>query len=98
MPSNGNSQRLQDILIFFWDILQNNIPVFCPGLTDGSLGDMLYFHSFRSPGLIIDIVQGRFFLFPCLVSSFRFLSKKVFEQISGQLMEKLFMQVLGKLG
>ncbi|KAJ1421058.1 DHS-like NAD/FAD-binding domain superfamily [Sesbania bispinosa] len=27
------------------------------GLTDGSLGDMLYFHSFRSPGLIVDIVQ-----------------------------------------
>ncbi|KAJ9676744.1 hypothetical protein PVL29_021985 [Vitis rotundifolia] len=36
---------------------KNNIPVFCPGLTDGSLGDMLYFHSFRNPGLIIDIVQ-----------------------------------------
>ncbi|GAV91076.1 DS domain-containing protein [Cephalotus follicularis] len=31
--------------------------IYCPGLTDGSLGDMLYFHSFRSPGLIIDIVQ-----------------------------------------
>jgi len=26
-------------------------------LTDGSLGDMIYFHSFRNPGLIIDIVQ-----------------------------------------
>lgn len=37
--------------------LQNDIPVFCPALTDGSLGDMLYFHSFRSPGLIIDLVQ-----------------------------------------
>ncbi|KAG4127179.1 hypothetical protein ERO13_D10G201600v2 [Gossypium hirsutum] len=36
---------------------KNNIPVFCPGLTDGSLGDMLYFHSFRNPGLIIDVVQ-----------------------------------------
>ncbi|KAJ6713892.1 DEOXYHYPUSINE SYNTHASE [Salix viminalis] len=36
---------------------KNNIPVFCPGITDGSLGDMLYFHSFRSPGLIVDIVQ-----------------------------------------
>lgn len=38
--------------------LQNNIPVFCPGLTDGSLGDMLYFHSFKNPGLVVDIVQG----------------------------------------
>ncbi|KAF9621592.1 hypothetical protein IFM89_023166 [Coptis chinensis] len=36
---------------------KNGIPVFCPGLIDCSLGDMLYFHSFRNPGLIIDIVQ-----------------------------------------
>ncbi|XP_052209910.1 deoxyhypusine synthase isoform X3 [Diospyros lotus] len=36
---------------------KNGIPVFCPGLTDGSLGDMLYFHSFRNPGLVIDLVQ-----------------------------------------
>nr|CEO86980.2 homospermidine synthase [Crotalaria spectabilis] len=36
---------------------KNNIPVFCPGLTDGSIGDMLYFHSFKSPGLVVDIVQ-----------------------------------------
>ena len=36
--------------------LQNNIPVFCPALTDGSIGDMIYFHSFRSPGLVLDIV------------------------------------------
>jgi deoxyhypusine synthase len=35
---------------------QNNIPVFCPALTDGSIGDMIYFHSFRSPGLVLDIV------------------------------------------
>lgn len=45
--------------------MQNNIPVFCPGLTDGSLGDMLYFHSFRNPGLIIDVIQGGgLYLFP----------------------------------
>jgi deoxyhypusine synthase len=37
--------------------IQNDIPVFCPALTDGSLGDMIYFHSFKSPGLVIDIVQ-----------------------------------------
>ncbi|KEH20482.1 deoxyhypusine synthase [Medicago truncatula] len=42
----------------------NNIPVYCPGLTDGSLGDMLSFHSFHNtggpdnPGLNVDIVQG----------------------------------------
>ena len=38
--------------------LQNNIPVFCPALTDGSLGDMLYFHSYKtSTPLVIDIVK-----------------------------------------
>ncbi|KAJ7529279.1 hypothetical protein O6H91_15G042000 [Diphasiastrum complanatum] len=36
---------------------KNDIPIFCPALTDGSLGDMLYFHSYRNPGLIIDLVE-----------------------------------------
>ncbi|KAG9159628.1 hypothetical protein Leryth_013602 [Lithospermum erythrorhizon] len=37
---------------------KNNIPVYCPGLTDGSLGDMLYIHSIRKdPGLVVDVVQ-----------------------------------------
>jgi deoxyhypusine synthase len=36
---------------------QNDIPVFCPALTDGSIGDMLYLHTFKNPGLVIDIVQ-----------------------------------------
>ena len=40
--------------------LQHGIPVFCPALTDGSLGDMLYFHSFKNPGLVLDIIQGVF--------------------------------------
>ncbi|KZT13091.1 Deoxyhypusine synthase [Laetiporus sulphureus 93-53] len=42
--------------VYYW-AYKNDIPVFCPALTDGSLGDMMYFHSFRSPGLIVDIVQ-----------------------------------------
>jgi hypothetical protein len=46
-------------------VFQNDIPVFCPGLTDGSLGDMLYFHSFHNPGLIVDIVQGSCLLLQC---------------------------------
>jgi deoxyhypusine synthase len=36
--------------------LQDDIPVFCPALTDGSIGDMVYFHLFRSSGLAMDIV------------------------------------------
>jgi len=42
--------------VYYW-AYKNEIPVFCPALTDGSIGDMIYFHSFRSPGLILDIVE-----------------------------------------
>ena len=42
--------------IYYW-AAKNKIPVFCPALTDGSLGDMMYFHSFRNPGLILDIIS-----------------------------------------
>ena len=44
--------------VYYW-AYQNDIPVFCPALTDGSLGDMLYFHTFKaSPQqLRIDIVE-----------------------------------------
>ncbi|GMH32582.1 hypothetical protein BSKO_00416 [Bryopsis sp. KO-2023] len=42
--------------IYYW-AHKNGIPVFCPPLTDGSIGDMLYFHSYKSPGLICDIVE-----------------------------------------
>lgn len=31
--------------------------MFSPALTDGSLGDMLYFHSYRKPGLKVDILE-----------------------------------------
>ncbi|XP_010681287.2 deoxyhypusine synthase isoform X1 [Beta vulgaris subsp. vulgaris] len=50
-------KEIDDESSYLYWAYKNNIPVFCPGLTDGSLGDMLYFHSFRNPGLIIDIVQ-----------------------------------------
>lgn len=42
--------------ICYW-AAKHKIPVFCPALTDGSLGDMMYFHSFRQPGLILDILD-----------------------------------------
>ncbi|KAM7208548.1 Deoxyhypusine synthase [Naviculisporaceae sp. PSN 640] len=44
--------------VYYW-AYKNDIPVFCPALTDGSLGDMLYFHTFKaSPRqLRIDIVE-----------------------------------------
>ncbi len=41
--------------IYYW-AAKNDIPVFSPALTDGSLGDMFFFHSYRNPGLVIDIL------------------------------------------
>ncbi|XP_059292945.1 deoxyhypusine synthase isoform X1 [Lycium ferocissimum] len=58
-------KEINDETSYLYWAYKNRIPVFCPGLTDGSLGDMLYFHSFKkgdpdnpdlNPGLVIDIV------------------------------------------
>lgn len=42
--------------VCYW-AARNKIPIFCPAIIDGSLGDMLFFHSYKSPGLIIDLVS-----------------------------------------
>lgn len=40
--------------ILYW-AYRNDIPIFCPALTDGSLGDMLYFHSYKTSPKVLDI-------------------------------------------
>ncbi|XP_073837059.1 deoxyhypusine synthase [Musca autumnalis] len=50
-------ERINDTSSIYYWAAKNKIPVFCPALTDGSLGDMMYFHSFRNPGLIVDILS-----------------------------------------
>ncbi|KAG8062528.1 hypothetical protein GUJ93_ZPchr0003g18458 [Zizania palustris] len=60
-------KEINDESSYLYWAYKNNIPVYCPALTDGSLGDMLFCHSVRNPGLIIDIVQGKFV---CLVFFF----------------------------
>lgn len=41
--------------IYYW-CWKNDIPVFCPAITDGSLGDMFFFHALNKPGITIDIL------------------------------------------
>src|SRR3989338_2360131 len=41
--------------IYYW-ANKNKIPVFCPAITDGSIGDMMYFFSYDNPELKIDSV------------------------------------------
>lgn len=42
--------------ICYW-AAKNDIPIYCPALTDGSLGDMIFFHSYKELGLVIDLVE-----------------------------------------
>ena len=42
--------------IYYW-CWKNNIPVYSPAFTDGALGDIVYFESWRESGFIIDLVQ-----------------------------------------
>jgi len=40
--------------IYYW-ATKNNIPCFCPALTDGSIGDMMFFFKQENPGFKVDI-------------------------------------------
>ena len=42
--------------VWYW-AAKNDIPVFCPAITDGSVGDMIYFHSYKREGFVLDIAR-----------------------------------------
>jgi deoxyhypusine synthase len=42
--------------IYYW-AQKNNIPVFCPAITDGSIGDMIYFFKTKNPEFKIDVAE-----------------------------------------
>jgi len=42
--------------IYYW-AQKNSIPVFCPAITDGSLGDMIYFFKSKNPNFKIDVTD-----------------------------------------
>jgi len=42
--------------ILYW-ATKNNIPIFCPGIIDGSVGDMVYFFKQSHPDFLIDITK-----------------------------------------
>ena len=42
--------------IYYW-ANKNKIEVYCPAITDGALGDNIYFFSFKHPDFVIDIVD-----------------------------------------
>jgi len=50
-------ERINDESSILYWAHRNGIPVFCPAITDGSIGDMVFFHSYKRPGFVIDLVQ-----------------------------------------
>ena len=42
--------------IYYW-AWKNQIPVFCPAITDGSLGDMIYFFKSKHPEFKVDVAE-----------------------------------------
>ena len=42
--------------VLYW-AAKNNIPVFCPGITDGSMGDMIFFFKSEHPEFKIDVTD-----------------------------------------
>jgi deoxyhypusine synthase len=40
--------------IYYW-AYKNAIPVFCPAITDGALGDLIYLHRFKRPEFAVDV-------------------------------------------
>ncbi|XP_072034830.1 deoxyhypusine synthase-like [Amphiura filiformis] len=42
--------------VCYW-AYKNNIPIYSPAVSDGAIGDELYMHSYRNPGLRLDLVE-----------------------------------------
>lgn len=42
--------------IYYW-AYKNNIPVFCPGMTDGSMGDMIFFYKYQNSNFKVDVAE-----------------------------------------
>ena len=45
--------------VLYW-AAKNNIPVFCPGITDGSIGDMIFFFKTEQPDFKVDVSDDVF--------------------------------------
>ena len=59
-PVTGNEliwklgERIKDENSIYYWAWKNNIPVYCPALLDGALGDNIYFFKFKRPDFVID--------------------------------------------
>lgn len=49
------AQREAEGSTYLYWAYKNNIRIFCPALTDGSTGNMLYCHSYKRSGFVFNI-------------------------------------------
>jgi deoxyhypusine synthase len=50
-------ERINHEESIYYHAWKNKIPVYCPCITDGALGDNIYFFNFKHPDFMIDIVS-----------------------------------------
>lgn len=50
-------ERINDEKSIYYWAWKNQIRVYCPALTDGALGDNIYFFKFKHPDFIVDIAE-----------------------------------------
>ncbi|CAK68676.1 unnamed protein product (macronuclear) [Paramecium tetraurelia] len=50
-------ERINDERSIYYWCAKNDIPVYCPALTDGAIGDMMFHFNYKQDGLICDILQ-----------------------------------------
>ena len=53
------TKKNHDKSFLYW-AQKNNIPVFCPGITDGAMGDLTTFFKRRNPNFVIDVTKDNF--------------------------------------
>lgn len=53
-------EKRQDSVVYWCAV--NGIPMYCPAITDGSIGDMIFFYDFNNPGMVVDPVPDFFAL------------------------------------
>jgi len=51
----GNTEKGKESI--YYHCYKNNIPVFCPAIMDGSLGDMIYFFKSKNPDFELEITD-----------------------------------------
>jgi len=50
-------ERINDKSSIYYQCWKNKIPVYCPAIMDGAIGDNLYFFQFKHPSFKVDIMQ-----------------------------------------